>query len=83
MTKNNNNNLKHKTKSYQPKLEFQKIQKKYKPKAEMEENKKSTKKLWERERERDRERERTNFFVRKNYAKNESENDKFIVRRSE
>ena len=28
---------KHKTKSYQPKLEFQKIQKKYKPKAEMEE----------------------------------------------
>ena len=49
----------------------------------MEENKKSTKKLWERERERDRERERTNFFVRKNYAKNESENDKFIVRRSE
>ena len=27
MTKNNNNNLKHKTKSYQPKLEFQKTQK--------------------------------------------------------
>ena len=31
------------------------------------------------ERERERERER-NIFVRKNYAKNRRENDKFIVR---
>ena len=31
---NNNNNLKHKTKLYQPKLDFLKIKKIYQPKAE-------------------------------------------------
>ena len=69
---------KHKTKSYQPKLEFQKIQKNINLKQRWKKNKNPQKNcVWERERE------RTNFFVRKNYAKNESENDKFIVRRSE
>ena len=38
--------------------------------------KKYSKKYWERERER----ERYNFFVKENYAKNRKENDKFIVR---
>ena len=38
--------------------------------------KKYSKKYWERERER----ERDNIFVRENYANNGKENEKFIVR---
>ena len=44
----------------------------------MQEKKKSTKKF--RERDRERVRERGPFFVRKNYAQNRRDSDKFIVR---
>ena len=45
-----------------------------------EKKKKSTKKFGEREREREGVSEGTFFFVRKNYAQNRRNSDKFIVR---
>ena len=42
--------------------------------------KKYSKKYWERERERERERKIDNLFVRENYVNNGKENEKFIVR---
>ena len=65
---------KHKTKSYQHKVEFQKIQKFINLKQRCKKNKKIHQKIV-----REREREIT-FFVKENYEQNGRENDKFIIR---